>query len=244
MSSRHALRQAGLVYGATSIVTCALVWASRGRPSAEWASLAIAALFFWGSLRLAQADRRGVAHFGLSLGGWLEPPAQDSGASGLWHSLRASLGSGLKESGIALLVVTVIFPPFALFFPYWHPPQHAFHLRFPEAPWSLLASHLLLVALPEESLFRGYFQTRLSDVWPRQVRVLGVSTPLYAWLMQAFGFGLLHALVDLNPARLVVFFPGLLFGWLRAWRGGIGAAIVVHALSNFYAETLVRGWFG
>ena len=41
---------------------------------------------------------------------------------------------------------------------------------------------------------------------------------------------------------VAVFFPGLLFGWLRARRGGIGAAIAVHALSNVLAELLVRGW--
>ena len=42
--------------------------------------------------------------------------------------------------------------------------------------------------------------------------------------------------------ELATFFPGLLFGWLRARRDGIGAAVVLHALSNLFAETLVRGW--
>ncbi|MCC6875407.1 MAG: CPBP family intramembrane metalloprotease, partial [Sandaracinaceae bacterium] len=37
-------------------------------------------------------------------------------------------------------------------------------------------------------------------------------------------------------------FPGLLFGWMRARRGGIGAALVLHALSNVLADVLERGW--
>ena len=48
--------------------------------------------------------------------------------------------------------------------------------------------------------------------------------------------------LDLAPERLAVAFPALLFGWLRAWRGGIGAALLVHAASNVYADILVRGW--
>ncbi|HJL19019.1 MAG TPA: glutamic-type intramembrane protease, partial [Sandaracinaceae bacterium LLY-WYZ-13_1] len=35
---------------------------------------------------------------------------------------------------------------------------------------------------------------------------------------------------------------GLLFGWLRAWRGGIGAAMLLHAMSNVLAEILEEGW--
>jgi membrane protease YdiL (CAAX protease family) len=61
-------------------------------------------------------------------------------------------------------------------------------------------------------------------------------------VLQALLFGLIHVLVDLDPSRMAVFFPGLLFGWLRAWRGGIGAAIVLHAMSNLLSETLSRGW--
>jgi membrane protease YdiL (CAAX protease family) len=39
-----------------------------------------------------------------------------------------------------------------------------------------------------------------------------------------------------------VFFPALLFGWVRAWRGGIGAALALHASSNLYSEILARSW--
>jgi membrane protease YdiL (CAAX protease family) len=38
--------------------------------------------------------------------------------------------------------------------------------------------------------------------------------------------------VTLQPWRLATFFPGLLFGWLRARTGGVVAPAVAHALSN------------
>ena len=55
-------------------------------------------------------------------------------------------------------------------------------------------------------------------------------------------FAAVHFVAIHHPARLAVFFPGLLFGVLRAWRGGVGAAIVFHALSKVYSDLLVRGW--
>ena len=81
--------------------------------------------------------------------------------------------------------------------------------------------------------------------WPfakRRVSVLGVELAPGAWLLQAALFALVHFLVEPHPARLAVFFPGLLFGWLRARRGGVGAAIALHAMSNLYSEILARSW--
>jgi membrane protease YdiL (CAAX protease family) len=59
---------------------------------------------------------------------------------------------------------------------------------------------------------------------------------------QAALFALLHFLVGFSPARLAVFFPALVFGWLREKRSGIGAAIWFHALSNLLSELLIRGY--
>jgi hypothetical protein len=39
-----------------------------------------------------------------------------------------------------------------------------------------------------------------------------------------------------------VFFPALLFGWMREKRGGIGAAVWFHALCNVLSEVLARGY--
>jgi membrane protease YdiL (CAAX protease family) len=74
------------------------------------------------------------------------------------------------------------------------------------------------------------------------VRLLGVTLSMRAWLLQAALFALIHVTVEPFPARLVVFFPALLFGWVRQKRGGIGAALALHAASNLLGDLLARGW--
>jgi len=39
-----------------------------------------------------------------------------------------------------------------------------------------------------------------------------------------------------------VFFPALLFGWLRSRTRGVGASIAFHALCNLLSEALGRGY--
>ena len=72
--------------------------------------------------------------------------------------------------------------------------------------------------------------------------VLGVELALGPWVLQAVLFAAVHFMVEPHPARLAVFFPALLFGWTRGWRGGIGAALALHAMSNLYSEILARSW--
>ncbi|MGA8893648.1 MAG: myxosortase family intramembrane protease [Anaeromyxobacteraceae bacterium] len=98
-------------------------------------------------------------------------------------------------------------------------------------PGFLLAAvvQLVAVALPEELFYRGWMQT----AWGRSGRgrrVLGAEIgPGFLTTQALFAAG--H-LVTLQPWRLATFFPGLLFGWLRARTGGVVAPAVAHALSN------------
>ncbi len=85
-------------------------------------------------------------------------------------------------------------------------------------------------------------QTALTDLTKRRRRLFRVELALGAWVLQAALFAAVHFLVEPHPARLAVFFPALLFGWTRAWRGGIGAALTLHAMSNLYSEILARSW--
>jgi hypothetical protein len=112
----------------------------------------------------------------------------------------------------------------------------------PDDILSFALTQLLVVALPEEALFRGTIQTRLHDAWPPRRSILGARLDVRAWLLQAALFAAVHFASIPHPARLAVFFPALLFGWMRAWRGGIGAAMLLHALSNVLAEILEKGW--
>jgi uncharacterized protein len=143
---------------------------------------------------------------------------------------------------VALAVALIVFPPFVLAFQVWHQVTQPFTFHPPADPLDFMLTHLVAIALPEEALFRGYFQTRLSDLFPKRVRVLGALLSPRALVCQAALFALLHFLVGFAPARFSVFVPGLLFGWLRARRGGIGAAVWFHAMCNLLAEVLTRGY--
>ncbi len=55
-------------------------------------------------------------------------------------------------------------------------------------------------------------------------------------------FALGHLLTIHDPGRLAVFFPSLVFGWLRARTGGVGASIAFHALCNLFSATLLQAY--
>ncbi len=71
----------------------------------------------------------------------------------------------------------------------------------------------LLVAIPEEILFRGALQ------------------PVFGILLAALVFSATHLQYGLTPAWLILFAVALGFGWLR-WRVSTSAAIIAHAAYN------------
>lgn len=81
---------------------------------------------------------------------------------------------------------------------------------------------LLVVALPEEYFFRGVLQPSLSRAWGPRVGLLA-ATALFA---------LAHLIHGLAPARLLTFFPGLIFAWMRRRSGSILPGAVFHAACN------------
>jgi membrane protease YdiL (CAAX protease family) len=99
----------------------------------------------------------------------------------------------------------------------------------------------LVIALPEEAFYRGYLQTRLDEAWPPRLRVLGTYVGP-GLVVTSVVFALGHVATELHPDRLAVFFPSLLFGWMRARRRGIGAPAAFHALCNLFASYLARSY--
>ena len=99
-----------------------------------------------------------------------------------------------------------------------------------------LLGQLLLVALPEEVFYRGYLQSRLELRFPKKSRFLGVmiSWPALLWTSTIFAIG--HILTVPHPARLAVFFPSLLFGWMRSASGSVFSAILFHTACNLFAQ--------
>ena len=235
-------REVLIVYVVVSAATFGITRLRSVPAAAEWVHLLVGALFLLVAVRLAQREEHGMQRYGIDLAGVLGPP--EGSNESLITSIGRSIPIALREAGIALAVAAVIFPPFTVGFWWWHGPDQAFALTIPDDFGSFAAAQLLVIGLPEEAFFRGYVQTRIADASPKTVRLLRVDVSPVALVAQAALFALVHYIVDFSPARLAVFFPGLLFGWLRAWRGGIGACILLHALSNVYADLLMRGWLG
>jgi membrane protease YdiL (CAAX protease family) len=117
------------------------------------------------------------------------------------------------------------------------------HLHAPPDAALLALSQLVVVAIPEELFFRGYLMERLERVWPPTRRIAGAEVG-WALIVSSGLFALGHVAVIPNPQRLAVFFPALLFGWMRARTGSIAAGAVYHALCNILADVLHTSYFG
>lgn len=115
-------------------------------------------------------------------------------------------------------------------------------LRLPPDFTTMALSQLVVVAIPEELFFRGYLMPRFEARWPSRRRLFGA--PVGASIVaQAALFAVGHVLVDFDPARLAVFFPGLVFGWMRARSGSLAAGAVFHALCNLLSDVMYVSFF-
>jgi hypothetical protein len=114
-----------------------------------------------------------------------------------------------------------------------------FHFRLPARFATSAVDQVLLIALPEEFFFRGYFQTQLDRVYGRPHEFFGakwgVGLPVAAAL-----FAACHVVYG-GPVRLIVFFPGLLYGWLRARTDTILVPTFYHAGSNLLMQLMLAG---
>jgi membrane protease YdiL (CAAX protease family) len=117
------------------------------------------------------------------------------------------------------------------------------HLHLPPRFALLALTQLVVVAIPEELFFRGYLMERLEQVWPPTRRLLGAPVGA-ALVVSSALFALGHIAVIPNPQRLAVFFPALVFGWMRARTGSIAAGATFHALCNVVADVLHTSYFG
>jgi membrane protease YdiL (CAAX protease family) len=144
---------------------------------------------------------------------------------------------GSRALGWALLLAGIAFPPFWAGYVYWYGPEGPFVAAAPPGVLDDVLGQVLVIALPEEAFYRGYLQTALDDALGARVRVLGAQVGPGLVVASAI-FALGHLATHFHPARLAVFFPALVFGWLRARTGGIGAALTFHAMCNLFADYL------
>lgn len=193
-----------------------------------WAAKAVATVVFL-YLPLWAMDRRGEdsRDFGLTFRAWRE------------------------DLVLVALVCAVVLPLYTFGFwgatvvrphlPLWAQPLVAplggqsryFHPRLPDSFGIWVVDQLFVVALPEEFFYRGYLQARLKEAWPTGARIFGVTVGP-AFLLVAFLFAVGH-LARFEVSRLAVFFPALLFGYLRERTGTVLGSTLLHAVFNFYA---------
>jgi membrane protease YdiL (CAAX protease family) len=225
-------------------------------------AIAIAAGLYWvgRSVGFVQQIMHGVIACmfltGPQLAARLSGRAFDDRAAGI---TLAPIRPGLRILGLAILVT---WPTFILaFFVYygslcprfdvahmiapicsrWHGVA-GIHPRLPEGFLVLALSQILVVAVPEEVFFRGYLMSRFEARFPSRSRLWGaaVGWPL---LLTSLLFAVGHFLVDLQPARLAVFFPALAFGWMRNRSGSVAPGALFHALCNLLSEVLHDSFF-
>jgi membrane protease YdiL (CAAX protease family) len=87
------------------------------------------------------------------------------------------------------------------------------------------------VAVPEEFFFRAFLQRGLESRGGRCFRLAGARLG-WGWPAAAALFALAHLVSSGQPAQLLVFFPGLVFGWLWARRESIAGPVVFHVMCN------------
>jgi len=215
-----------------AMVTVAVTAASYAAP-ADYAATAVGAVFLAAASWLVlRNDAATIRHYGLSLGGLLEPRAIDWSRVGR-DAVRAAAWAG----GLAAAVTV----PFAIGFRiYWHARQ-GFVFRLPTSIVDEVFGQVLVIALPEEGFYRGYLLTALDDTWGTPWTLFKAKLG-WGWLVSSAIFAAGHFFTEPDPQRLAVFFPALVFGWLRARTGGVGAPALFHVLCNLLASTLSRGY--
>ncbi len=229
-----ARRAIGEVIGVTAAVTGLVTLASMRLVPERYVATFVGFVFLLATWILVwRKDDGRVVAFGVSLGGLVVPGAGRPGEI-VRHAARAV--------GWAALACAVTFVPFFFGWRAWWRPTMHFSLRI---PWYELGNEalgqLVIIALPEEAFYRGYVHSRLDQAMAPRVRVLGAEVG-WAIVITSVLFALGHFATIREPARLAVFFPSLLFGWLRARTGGVGASVVFHAACNVFSELLGRGY--
>lgn len=177
-------------------------------------------------------DAETIRRHGLALGGLLEPQPLD------FRRIARDTG---RAFGFALAACVVVFPAFTFGWWWFWQPEAPFRPAFGGSLWDDGLGHLLVIALPEEAFFRGYLQTELETALPPKRKLFGAGFGVGVVLTSAL-FALGHVATELHVNRLAVFFPSLLFGWMRNRTGGVGASVLFHAACNVFASFLAESY--
>lgn len=172
----------------------------------------------------------------------LEPTCAGCRARPLPPGALAQLAEPAASAIVVRTVGGAALPPAAVRQGRFAVPAEATPLSAPASLWwivALLLDQVVVVALPEEVLFRGWMLGRLRAALPPRRQLWGVPFGA-AHVACAACFALVHLAATPAPSRLLVFFPALLFAWLAERARHIAAPVVHHALSNVTLQLLGR----
>jgi membrane protease YdiL (CAAX protease family) len=120
----------------------------------------------------------------------------------------------------------------------------AFH-----AGWGQMAFiQVMLIGFPEEFFFRGFLQSHLNKYFQKPIVLFGrplmlLGVPIrWSLLITSFLFACGHPLIEGGIRRMAVFFPSLIFGWLREKTGTIVSSSIFHAVCNITIFSLEGGY--
>ena len=210
-----------LLWLVTNLLIRGVLWAEGAFGLHEAILAVVPCLFIYAPVWVCTI--RGVDSYDYPL--WV-PRLTDFGA--WWRALRLAL----QWFGVMLVPWLIVYHLYqTVFF------GHEVGPEFPEGFFQLVAFHVFFVAIPEEFFYRGYFQTRLNEVLPKNGRIGGIPYGNSRWITSLF-FAFGHSLVTFQWWHFSIFFPGLLFGLLREKTGGVLAAAFFHALCNIGVKVL------
>lgn len=156
--------------------------------------------------------------------------------------LDRNLKSFFRSFLTFVVVAVIVFPPFLALAHLWQiviAGKQGFVVMGYPRWFNMTLFQLLIVALPEEFFFRGYFQSTIDLVFARRWRFLGVDLG-WGWIITAAVFAVAHTAVTYQWWHFSIFFPALLFGYLRLRTGSIVAPVLFHAAANILMDWFTR----
>lgn len=171
--------------------------------------------------------------------GALVPMLRGGPTSSLLGLSRSHVALGLKYYILSTIVIFPLFGGGFFLYRQLGLPHPGPIVPFGTSLTKWILYQFAFVGVFEELFFRGYLQGQAEKI------ASGVS-PGRMWIFwlpivsSAFLFGIAHVAVELEVARFVVFFPGLLFAWLRARTGSLLAPILSHDSANVFFMLLLK----
>lgn len=224
-----------LVYASALLLLLALsyhiarVWPASG----SWLSMIIICLHITAPLYAIDKNKLKPRDFNLyayNLESLLDKllPSGRAESSPRYAGLKHELISSSKLLVLILVPYIICYYLFYSYKAHEHGQEISFSLTLPSLWGFTFLTQIFAVALPEEFFYRGFLQSSLQQKYRASVAI--IITNIF--------FALGHFVGNLDPSRLLTFFPGLVFSWLVYRYRSLVSAILFHAVFNMVGHVL------